>query len=57
MLKNDLKKIADLFYTSRVRLKIMSHFYANPNREFHMREISRVVDEQINAVRRVKGEI
>lgn len=52
MLRNDLKKITDLFFTSRVRLKIMSLFFTNPKKEYHMREIARLVDEQINAVRR-----
>jgi hypothetical protein len=52
MLRNDLKKITDLFFTSRVRLKIMTLFYTNPKKEYHMREIARLVDEQINAVRR-----
>lgn len=52
MLKNDLKKITSLFFTSRVRLKIMSHFYSHPQELFHMREIARTIDEQINAVRR-----
>ncbi len=52
MLKNDLKKITSLFFTSRVRLKIMTLFYTHPQELFHMREIARTIDEQINAVRR-----
>lgn len=52
MVRSDLKKITDLFFTSRVRLKIMTLFFANPHKEYHMREIARLVDEQINAVRR-----
>jgi hypothetical protein len=52
MAKNDLKKITSLFFTSRVRLKIMKLFFTHPKNEYHMREISRLVDEQINAVRR-----
>ncbi len=52
MVKHDLKKITSLFYTSRVRLKIMYLFFANPNELYHMRQIARLTDEQINAVRR-----
>jgi hypothetical protein len=52
MLKTDLKKITSLFFTSRVRLKIMTLFYTHPQELFHMREIARTIDEQINAVRR-----
>jgi hypothetical protein len=52
MLKNDLKKITSLFFTSRVRIKIMTLFYTHPQELFHMREIARTIDEQINAVRR-----
>ena len=52
MTKNNLKKITRMFFTSRVRLKIMRLFFTQPKLEMHMREIARVVDEQINAVRR-----
>lgn len=52
MLKSDLKKISSLFFTSRVRLKIMALFFTHPDGTFHMREIARTIDEQINAVRR-----
>ena len=52
MTKKNLKKITSLFFTSRVRLKVMRLFFNNPKSQFHMREIARIVDEQINAVRR-----
>lgn len=52
MLKNDLQKIVSVFFTSRVRIKIASLFFINPREKFHMRKISRLVNEQINAVRR-----
>jgi hypothetical protein len=52
MLRNDLQRIISLFLTSRVRVKILKLFFMNPREKFHMRMISRSIDEQINAVRR-----
>ena len=52
MTKNNLQKIANSFLTSRVRVKIMELFFTNPRNEYHMREIARLIKEQINAVRR-----
>lgn len=37
---------------SRVRIKILELFLLNPNKIFHVRDIVRRVDEEINAVRR-----
>ncbi len=37
---------------SRVRIKILELFLLNPKKIFHVREIVRQVDEEINAVRR-----
>lgn len=38
--------------TSKTRVKILSLFLDNPNDMFHVREVVRRVDEEINAVRR-----
>lgn len=38
--------------TSKTRVKILSLFLNNPNDMFHVREVVRRVDEEINAVRR-----
>lgn len=43
--------LRDLFI-SKVRVKILEFFLTNPNKIFHVREIVRQVDEEINAVRR-----
>lgn len=51
-IKNDLKQVIDFLFPSRVRVKIMSLFFRNSSQEFHMRHISRIISEQINAVRR-----
>lgn len=39
-------------FGSKTRVKLLKLFYANPNRSFYVREITRKVDEQINSVRR-----
>ncbi len=40
------------FFTSKTRVKILTLFILNPNRELHIREIVRLIQENINAVRR-----
>lgn len=39
-------------FGSKTRVKLLQLFYANPNRSFYVREITRKVEEQINSVRR-----
>lgn len=43
--------LADLI-TSKTRVKILALFLDNPNDMYHVREVVRRVDEEINAVRR-----
>lgn len=43
--------LSDLI-TSKTRVKILTLFFDNPNDMFHVREVVRRVDEEINAVRR-----
>lgn len=43
--------LSDLI-TSKTRVKILALFFDNPNDMFHVREVVRRVDEEINAVRR-----
>lgn len=43
-----LKKL----FTSSVRVKILDLFLNQPDQEFFIREITRILDEQINSVRR-----
>ena len=40
---------------SRVRVKMLSLFLSHPGTIFHVRDIVRKVDEEINAVRRELG--
>lgn len=39
-------------FTSKVRVKLLSLFLLNEEGEYYVRELTRVLDEQINAVRR-----
>jgi hypothetical protein len=40
------------FMISRVRVKMMDLFFTNPNEMYYVREITRKINEEINAVRR-----
>lgn len=42
----------DSLFGSKTRVKLLSLFLNNPNRQYYVREITRIVDEQINSVRR-----
>jgi len=44
----DLRRL----FGSRTRAKLLSLFLSDPNREFFVRELTRVLDEQINSIRR-----
>ncbi len=39
-------------FGSKTRAKLLQLFYENPTRSFYVREMTRVIDEQINSVRR-----
>lgn len=39
-------------FISKVRIKMLDHFLSNPTEEFHVRGLVRLLDEEINAVRR-----
>jgi hypothetical protein len=42
----------DSLFGSRTRVKLLHLFYNNPGKSFYVREITRLIDEQINSVRR-----
>lgn len=44
-------KLLDLF-TSRTRLKVLNVFIPRPDEMFYVRQVTRLVDEEVNAVRR-----
>ncbi len=44
--------MVEQLFGSKTRVKLLKLFYANPNRSFYVREITRKIDEQINSVRR-----
>jgi len=47
----------DKFFISKVRVKILKLFLLNVESNFHVREIVRQVEEEINAVRRILMEL
>lgn len=51
MSKNDSTPIEKLF-GSKTRAKLLKLFFENPGKSFYVREMTRVIDEQINSVRR-----
>lgn len=48
MATNLLKRL----FTSNARIKLLSLFLLNPKKEYFVRELTRLLDEQINSVRR-----
>ena len=46
--KTPLEKL----FGSKTRTKLLSLFFGNPERSYYVREMTRVIDEQINSVRR-----
>lgn len=44
--------ILDQLFSSRTRVKLLSTFLRNPDSEFYVRELTRLLDEQINSIRR-----
>ena len=51
MTNSDLNSLQDIMI-SRVRVKILELFYTNPKEMYYVREITRAIKEEINAVRR-----
>lgn len=39
-------------FTSKARVKLLTHFLLHPDEEHYVRELTRTLDEQINSVRR-----
>ena len=42
----------DSLFGSKTRVKLLHLFLNNPEKSFYVREITRLIDEQINSVRR-----
>lgn len=51
MVKEDATPLERLF-GSKTRTKLLKLFFENPDKSYYVREITRVIDEQINSVRR-----
>ena len=42
----------DKLFGSKIRVKILSLFLANPDKKYYIRELTRLLDSQINSIRR-----
>ncbi len=51
MSKDNVMPLEKLF-GSKTRAKLLALFFGNPDRSYYVREITRVIEEQINSVRR-----
>ena len=51
MAKKEVNTI-DALFGSKTRVKLLHLFMSNPDKSFYVREITRLIDEQINSVRR-----
>lgn len=51
MVKESVNGLEKLF-GSKTRTKLLGLFFSNPTKSYYVREITRVIDEQINSVRR-----
>ena len=47
-----IKTMIDALFGSKTRVKLLHLFLSNPGKAFYVREITRLIDEQINSVRR-----
>ena len=56
MSKENSAPIEKLF-GSKTRAKLLQLFFGNPTKSFYIREMTRVIDEQINSVRRELGNL
>ena len=46
------EKVIDALFGSKTRVKLLHLFLNHPGQSFYVREITRIIDEQINSVRR-----
>lgn len=47
-----VQTMLDRLFSSKTRVKLLTHFLKNPNKKFYVRELTRQIDERINSVRR-----
>lgn len=47
-----MQKVLKPLFSSKTRIKILNIFFEQPEKEFFVRELTRVLDEQINSIRR-----
>ena len=47
-----MEDILDTLFSSKTRVKLLTHFFTKPDDEFFVRELTRMLGEQINSIRR-----
>ena len=47
-----MEQSIDALFGSKTRVKLLNLFLNNPDKTFYVREITRMIDEQVNSVRR-----
>lgn len=47
-----MERNIDSLFGSKTRVKLLNLFFNNPNTNYYVREITRLIDEQVNSVRR-----
>lgn len=47
-----MEKSIESLFGSKTRIKLLNLFLNNPEKSFYVREITRIIDEQVNSVRR-----
>ena len=47
-----MDKSIEALFGSKTRVKLLNLFLTNPDKSFYVREITRLIDEQVNSVRR-----
>lgn len=52
MVKENTTNPLEKLFGSKTRTKLLDLFFSNTNKSFYVREMTRVIDEQINSVRR-----
>lgn len=47
-----MEQSINALFGSKTRVKLLNLFFNKPDEKFYVREISRIIDEQVNSVRR-----
>lgn len=56
-MSKEMNTPVEKLFGSKTRAKLLELFFGNPTKSFYIREMTRVIDEQINSVRRELGNL